>query len=389
VKSKQQRIIIALAILGWLIAGYGIYNSQKPKEHTLEAPIPNEIVVLNHKEHKKGEVKKRFSLRDDLVLSQKIYAKILTFTKEDVEDDMRNYSSVIQSTGIGFKMVAIKGGDFLMGSPMGEIGRNIDEGPQRKVRVDPFWMGKYEVTWNQFGPYSFNKYTAYRSRDGALSKIPKDFTLATIVSAPSEGYMPMDFGMGKDGYPAISMTQHAANKFCQWLSAQTGHFYRLPTEAEWEYTARAGSKTAYHFGDDPDKLKKYAVYDANQYARVGTKKPNQWGLYDMHGNVLEWALDQFQPYSKTVTNNPWVKPTKLYPRVVRGGSWYDYATECRSSARLGSDKDWKIQDPLLPQSIWFHTDAEWLGFRLVRPLKIPSAEEMHEIWNIGTVGLKQ
>jgi len=389
VKSKQKRIIIALAILGWLIAGYGIYNSQISKEQTLEAPIPNETLVLNHNEPKKIEVKKRISMRDDLVLSQQIYAKIVTLTKEDAEDDMGNYSDAIQSTGIEIEMVAIKGGNFLMGSPVGEMGRKIDEGPQRKVLIDPFWMGKYEVTWDQFGPYSFNKYTTSRSRDGALSKIPIDYTLATIVSAPSEPFMPMDFGMGKDGYPAISMTQHAANKFCQWLSAQTGHFYRLPTEAEWEYAARAGSTTAYHFGDDPVNLKKYAVYDANQYARVGTKKPNQWGLYDMHGNVLEWTLDQYNPYSKTSTNNPWVKPTKLYPRAVRGGSWYDYPEDCRSSTRLGSDKDWKIADPRVPQSIWYHTDAEWLGFRLVRPLKIPSAEEMHEYWNIGTVDLKQ
>ena len=107
----------------------------------------------------------------------------------------------------------------------------------------------------------------------------------------------MSFGMGKDGFPAIAMTQHGANKFCQWLSAKTGHFYRLPTEAEWEYAARAGTTTTYFWGNDGSKLGQYAWYADNsdfKYQKVGKKKPNPWGLYDIYGNVTEWVLDQYK-----------------------------------------------------------------------------------------------
>ena len=100
----------------------------------------------------------------------------------------------------------------------------------------------------------------------------------------------------KGKQPAISMTHHAAMEYCRWLSAKTGKTYRLPTEAEWEYACRAGTKTAYSFGDDPTKLGEYAWYADNSDGTPqigGKKKPNPWGLYDMHGNVAEWCVDQY------------------------------------------------------------------------------------------------
>jgi formylglycine-generating enzyme required for sulfatase activity len=201
----------------------------------------------------------------------------------------------------------------------------------------------------------------------------------------------MSFGMGKDGYPAISMTQHAANKYCHWLSAKTGHFYRLPTEAEWEYACRAGTKTTFSFGDDISKLGEYAWFEKNadfKYQKIGKKKPNTWGLYDMYGNVVEWCLDQydtdyFKKLGMATAVDPWVKATKPYPHAVKGGSWDDPGDRCRSAARRGSDRAWKMQDPQLPKSIWYHSDAQWVGFRLVRPLKVPSAEELNKYWNSG------
>jgi formylglycine-generating enzyme required for sulfatase activity len=245
------------------------------------------------------------------------------------------------------------------------------------VTIDPFWMGKYEVTWDEYRLFMFSQ---------QAGEVPGKDQDVDAISRPTRPYVEMSFGMGLNGYPAISMTQHAANKFAQWVSARTSHFYRLPTEAEWEYACRAGTTTAYSFGDDPSQLGEYAWYADNssdKYQQVGKKKPNPWGLYDMHGNVMEWTLDQLGPYDAKAAANPWVKATKPYPHAVRGGSWMDDPPQLRCGARVGSDSTWKIQDPQLPKSIWYHTDAQGLGLRLVRPLKVPSPQEMFQLWNSG------
>ncbi len=162
--------------------------------------------------------------------------------------------------------------------------------------------------------------------------------------------------------------------------------------AEWEYAARAGTTTAYFFGDDKSKLGEYAWFEQNsdfKYQKVGKKKPNPWGLYDMCGNVVEWVLDQYDPdYYKQCAGNggivdPWNKATKPYPHSVRGGSWDDEAGMCRSAARRGSDRSWKMQDPQLPKSIWYFSDAQFVGFRIVRPLKVPPPEQMQKYWTSG------
>ncbi|HMS68278.1 MAG TPA: SUMF1/EgtB/PvdO family nonheme iron enzyme, partial [Saprospiraceae bacterium] len=110
------------------------------------------------------------------------------------------------------------------------------------------------------------------------------------------------------------------------------------------------------------------------------KKPNPYGLYDMHGNVAEWVLDQYsadgyKEFADKKADNPFVKPKTLYPRAARGGAWDDDPPALRSAARRGSSKEWKQQDPQLPQSIWYFTDAQFLGLRVVRPLVEPSDEE--------------
>lgn len=304
--------------------------------------------------------------------------------------DMKAYTDNIAATNkVSFNMVPIPGGTFIMGSPEKEAGRKPDEGPQHKVTISPFWMEKCEVSWNEFELFMYPD-KKVRSLKAGSTEDPSD-----AVTTPTKPYVEMSFGMGKDGFPAISMTQHAANTYCKWLSAKTGHFYRLPTEAEWEYACRAGTTTAYSFGDDASKLGEYAWFadnskttgqNENQYQKIGLKKPNPWGLYDMHGNVAEWCLDQYvaEGYGSAAdVVDPWVKSTKPYPQVVRGGSWQDTPDLLRSAARVGSDKDWKIQDPQLPKSIWYHTDAKFLGFRVVRPLKVPTAEEMAKYWNSG------
>ena len=332
---------------------------------------------------------------DNLELVKKIHSFILETAKTENDAEMKDYSATVPQTAAPYSMVAIKGGKLKLGSPDSEAGRKTHEGPQVELSVEPFWMGKYEVTWDEYNPFMVTQVDRYK--DGSRKDYdPATGSIVDAVSQPTTPYMEMSFGMGTRGYPAISMTQHAANKYCQWLSAQTGHFYRLPTEAEWEYACRAGTTSAYSFGEDAGNIGDYAVYydnsinddtGDNQYSKVGTKKPNPWGLFDMHGNVAEWCLDQYVAESYASLNSveglAWQKPETLYPRVVRGGGWFDDPEALRSASRVASSATWKRQDPQLPKSIWYHTDARWLGFRLVRPKLIPSAEEMFEIWNIG------
>jgi len=305
--------------------------------------------------------------------------------------EMQPYTNTIPGTRVDYVMLPIPGGEFLMGSPEGEKGRKPDEGPQHKVKIEPFWMERCEVTWNEYELFMYPE--EERRNRGTLPTDTAGDKLADAVTHPSKPYVEMSFGMGKDGFPAIAMTHHAANKYCQWLSAKTGHFYRLPTEAEWEYACRAGTTTAYFFGEDASQLGDYAWYEQNsdfKYQKVGKKKPNPWGLYDMYGNVVEWVLDQYDPayYQQsaaagTVTE-PWKKATKPYPHAVRGGSWDDEAGMLRSAARRGSERAWKAQDPQLPKSVWYFSDAQWVGFRIIRPLKAPPADQMQKYWTSGT-----
>ena len=288
--------------------------------------------------------------------------------------EMKPYTEKLVGTDVKFDMLPIPGGEFLMGSPESEDGRGDDESPQHKVKISPFWMGKCEVTWEEYDIFSYS--LDVKRRDLAKIAATDRDKLADAVTKPTKPYTDMTFGMGHDGFPAICMTGLAAKTYCDWLSAKTGRFYRLPTEAEWEYACRAGTTTAYSFGNDAAKLGDYAWYVENSDGKtnkVGKKKPNPWGLYDMHGNVCEWCIDQYfaDAYKKQPLENPFFIATKEYPQVVRGGSWEADAAGCRSAARDFSKSEWKVQDPQLPKSRWYHTDALFLGFRIVRPLKGP------------------
>ncbi len=297
------------------------------------------------------------------------------------ESEMKPYKEKLAGMDVVFEMVPIPGGTFVMGSPTDEPDRGEDEGPQFKVKLEPFWMGKCEVTWDEYEQWAMGLDQQFRKITRASSTKYDD--LADAITMPTKPYADMTFGMGKDKYPAICMTQLAAKLYCKWLSAKTGRYYRLPTEAEWEYACRAGTASAYGFGDDPDQLDDYGWYYDNgddQYHEVGQKQPNVWGLYDMHGNVCEWVLDMhtpdgYRPTGETPVDSPLVAPEKIYSRVVRGGSWLDDPEMLRSAARMASDPDWKRQDPQIPRSIWYYTDADFVGFRVVRPLQKPTVAE--------------
>ena len=290
------------------------------------------------------------------------------------------YSESIPGSTLTIKMLPIPSGGFLMGSPETEKGRKNDESPERKVDIDPFWMASYETTWDLYRLFMAREIDKKRPNPSKGNEVLLDVDAIGGATTP---YVEMSFGMGTEGYPAICMTQYAALKFCEWLSAMTGNFYRLPTEAEWEYAARAGTQTPYSFGASTSNIDEYAWYNGNsngKYHKVGLKKPNPWGLYDMHGNVAEWTLDQYLDYNAKKTKNPWAKPMRTYPRVVRGGSWKNREENLRSASRMPSKADWKMRDPQIPKSKWWLTDAPFVGFRIVRPYKTPGAEEQKNYW---------
>ncbi|MCO5234914.1 MAG: formylglycine-generating enzyme family protein [Chitinophagaceae bacterium] len=286
------------------------------------------------------------------------------------------YDQKIPGTSLNLKMVPIKGGSFTMGSSASDRLKHPDETPARKVTVSSFWMGAYEVTHDIFDAFFRDETTPVGTEVDALTR-------------PTPQYIDLSWGMGKTGgYPVNSMSQDGALMFCRWLYKKTGIFYRLPTEAEWEYACRAGSASVYPFGDNAKDLGKYAWFKGNskkKYHKVGEKLPNAFGLYDMLGNVSEWTLDQYdEKYFETIgdhATDPVIPPGKRYPRSVRGGSFADDAGALRSADRQHSDPSWNKRDPQIPRSRWWLTDAEFVGFRVVRPEKQPTAKEAEAFYN--------
>jgi formylglycine-generating enzyme required for sulfatase activity len=312
------------------------------------------------------------------------------------------YTRKIPGTDIEFSMEPIPGGKFLMGSPATETDRKDDEGPQVEVTIEPFWLGRHEVTWSEY-KYFMSLYSVFKEFQSQKIRPVNDATKVDAITAPTELYDPsFTFELGEDPQqPAVTMTQYAAKQYTKWLGAITGNQYRLPGEAEWEYACRAGTTTAYHFGDDASLLEEYGwFYDNADEAprKVGQKKPNPWGLFDMHGNVWEWCLDEYfedgytRLKDKQVTGRSAIAwPTKPFPRVLRGGSWDDDAAECRAASKLAShDTDWKAQDPNLPLSPWWFTDdpARAVGFRVLRPLNELPKTEMAKYWDPDVEDIK-
>lgn len=239
--------------------------------------------------------------------------------------------------------------------------------------------------------------------DRGIRQVTKENEIDAVTS-PSKLYDPsFTFQSGEDPKkPAVSMSQYAAKQYTKWLSLLTGEFYRLPTESEWEYACRAGSKTDYSYGDDSEDLGDYAWFEDNSDYEthiVGEKKPNAWGLHDMHGNASEWVLDEYRddwygslPRRLLNTSETICWPTKLYPRVLRGGSINSPAAECRSATRRASnDEDLRSYDPNTPKSPWWFASDEALdiGFRIVRPGHTVPREEQEKYWEADVQSIRR
>lgn len=281
----------------------------------------------------------------------------------------KSYVQNVPGSAFPVSMAFIPAGRFTLGSPANESGRAQDESPQRKISMSAFWLGAFEITRDQLDAFLKDENTSLNSDVDAITR-------------PSPQYIDFSYGMGKEGgFPANSMSQQGTLMYCRWLYRKTGVFYRLPTEAEWEYACRAGSTTAYYFGNDPAELDKYAWFEKNsedRFHKVGLKLPNAWGLYDMLGNVMEWTLEQYDParYQSVEENDPVAAAVKLrYPKALRGGGFTDKADDLRCAKRFHSEPSWNMRDPQIPKSKWWLTDAKSVGFRILRPVPQPKPEE--------------
>jgi formylglycine-generating enzyme required for sulfatase activity len=228
------------------------------------------------------------------------------------------------------EMVVVPAGEFIMGSPLSEAGRKVPEGPQRKVTIArPFAVGRHEVT--------FAEWDACAEAGGCK-------------------HTPGDEGWGRGRRPVINVTWEHAKEYVAWLSSKIGKTYRLLSEAEWEYAARAGATTRYAFGDTittkQAQFSEGEVGSAGKTAKVGSFEANSFGLFDMHGNVWEWVEDTWHAYHRAPIDGT-ARSGSHFTNVLRGGSWRGLAVHLRSAVR-----DYKTKEQYNDQ----------LGFRVARSL---------------------
>jgi formylglycine-generating enzyme required for sulfatase activity len=245
------------------------------------------------------------------------------------EEKSHKENIFILPNGAELEMVWIEAGDFITGSPDTEIGREINEIQHKVTITKGFWIGKYEITQGQW------------------EKV--------MNTQPWEGQI----FFKKDGdYPAVYISWNDTQDFIKKINEAEGkEIYRLPTEAEWEYACRAGTKSAYSFGDDVSKLDDYGWHGKNTYDlgnyfahKVGQKLPNPWGIYDMHGNVWEWVHDFYGDYPEEPQIDP-KGPESSDNHVFRGGSFYYLSRFARSAYRGYNTPNHRLFN---------------LGFRIVR-----------------------
>jgi formylglycine-generating enzyme required for sulfatase activity len=324
-----------------------------------------------------------------LVTSMRISHTGPKFTEPAKVEKFENFTEHIPGTNVSFEMVAIPGGAFRMGSPDDEKFRRDDEGPVHEVSVSPFFMGKTEVSWDEF--LAFRLQTESEGRISPEVIKGQNLKAATVdaISGPTPPFGNPDQGWGAGSRPAITMTHYAAEIYCLWLSKLTGKKYRLPTEAEWEYAARGGSETAYFFEGSPKQyssqgwwrkffapdtavINSYAVYELNSDMKThepSRVKDNPFGLKNMLGNVMEYCSDLYaaDAYSQAGAsgNNP-KGPAEGEEHVVRGGNYSHDAAELRVAARSHTQSvEWLKTDPQQPKSIWWFSDIKGIGFRIV------------------------
>jgi sulfatase modifying factor 1 len=280
-------------------------------------------------------------------------------------DSFRSFKEQVPGSGISFRMIAVPGGTYIMGSPETEAFREEDE-TQREVSVNPFFIAEVEVTWDEYMEFYRQTAAEGRSSDTEGARLISSVVDAVSGATPPYGKPDQNWGMGQR--PAISMSYHAAETYCRWLSSVTGKKYRLLTEAEWEYACRAGTETPYFFEGDPKGFSRkglfksrpdtavintYVIYSGNSPSKTqqpAMVKANPWGIRNMSGNVAEFTSDIYEGTDE---------------HVIRGGSYRDNASGVRSASRDRTrTEEWLKTDPQMPKSIWWYSDCFYVGFRV-------------------------
>ncbi|MEO1523839.1 MAG: formylglycine-generating enzyme family protein [Planctomycetota bacterium] len=308
------------------------------------------------------------------------------------------YTQRIPGSNATIEMIPIRAGRVTLGPLPAlpeyasvESSRSKSAKPGATVDFPAFWMSKYEVTMEQFLPYRELYYKHKRDPEYVRRSTGLKLDGVDAVTGPTEVYEPayiFEYAT-KPNSPVPTVTQFGARQYTKWLSLVTGETYRLPFRSEWQHACRAGSTTKYSFGDDASRLNEFAVYydesdsasasDEIETLLVGTKKPNPWGLFDMHGNVAEWVIEDTATYGL------------IEGHVACGGSWLVAGSdECQSDSVIRSDRDWWSDDPDFPRSSWWMTSEEsrGTGFRILSPLESPTADEARIYWEVDSDSLR-
>ncbi len=326
-------------------------NDQDPIEvhsATEQAAVPNSETLTNSQEYHDGSPLEK--------LARQIWierGRPEGRDEENWEEAHRRFRAqqlnlpIDQENSIGMKLIFLPSGEYLRGSPESDDLAFADEQPQHLVRISShFYMAAHEVTVGQFR--EFVEETAY------LTEAEREGNGSVWDTQSQQVIICSEFHWRNPGYPdpqqkdepVVQISPEDAKVFCTWLSQKEGRTYRLPTEAEWEFACRAGTQTRWSFGDDPDRLDEYAWHRGNTYGQlqaVGQKKPNNFGLFDMHGNAWEYCSDGYAPYPESAPEGPLEDPevpADKGPWLRRGGSW-DNANNLPHSRSASRDFSWR------------------------------------------------
>jgi len=368
-KRKQVYGDLATGTLApqYLQAALGAIETPQQRAERQKRERISELLARARANDSKPNGRRALSALDDL-LRLDPYHKEATSLKDRINAYYAKPGD-IKTNSIDMKLVYIPKGEFMMGSRLSreEIRETFggkseyykDEHPRHRVRISQgFWLGAYEVTRGQFAEFaraSRHETSAEKAGKGYGMTRDEGWSLVNSLDWRSPGIDQ------QDNHPVVQVSWYDAVAFCQWLTKKEGKQYRLPTEAQWEYSCRARTTGVFNWGSSLDDAQQYtntadeaAERWIDQYGRsypdrlkaddgyantapVGSFRPNAFGLYDMHGNVSEWCQDGPRSYAENSTEDPGSQ-SDMY-RVLRGGSWYDFPWYCRAAFRGGATPD--------------------------------------------------